>query len=142
MTIRTLRSGVVRSEETAESLYASIDLVCDKIERKMQKVKELAILKGKWPGRGGPKGGEKISEFLEPEMESFDSDQEVFEEPSIVRTKLFNLEAMDPLDAVEKLENLGHDFYVFKNKDDGAVNVLYKRKSYGYGLIIPAEENS
>ena len=42
--------------------YASIDLVCDRLQRRMRKVKEKAIQKGKWAGKGGPKGGQKIDD--------------------------------------------------------------------------------
>ncbi|MCL4407045.1 MAG: sigma 54 modulation/S30EA ribosomal C-terminal domain-containing protein, partial [Thermotogae bacterium] len=32
---------------------------------------------------------------------------------------------------------LGHEFFVFRNVDDGQINVLYKREDGNYGLIIP-----
>jgi putative sigma-54 modulation protein len=48
VTIHTLRNGVVRVEDAEENLYAAIDLVCDKIERKLTRTKEKAIAKGRW----------------------------------------------------------------------------------------------
>ncbi len=42
--------------------YASIDLVCDRLTRKLRKVKDKAIAKGKWQGRGGPKGSSSIKQ--------------------------------------------------------------------------------
>lgn len=42
--------------------YASIDMVCDRLTRKLRKVKEKAISKGKWQGRGGPKGSSSIKQ--------------------------------------------------------------------------------
>jgi len=140
VTVFTLRNGVVRSEVVADSLYASIDLVGDKLERKMQKVKEIAMNKGKWPGRGGGKGGAKITEVEPSVTESLDLDKEVVLEPEIVRTKYFRLEAITPVEAAERLEQLGHDFHVFRDQETGGIQVVYKRKEYGYGLIVPLEE--
>ena len=42
MTIRTVRFGVVRAEETQKDLYAAIDLACDKIARSLRKMKVRA----------------------------------------------------------------------------------------------------
>ena len=140
MTVWTLRNGVVRSEVAADNLYASIDLVCDKLKGKMQKVKEIAMAKGKWPGRGGSKGGVKITEVEPSVTESLDLDKELELEPEIVRTKYFRLEAITPTEAAERLELLGHDFYIFRDQETGGVQVVYKRKERGYGVIIPLEE--
>lgn len=140
VTVWTLRNGVVRSEVSADNLYASIDLVCDKLERKMQKVKEIAMAKGKWPGTGGRKGGAKITEVDPSVTESLDLDKEPELEPEIVRTKYFNLEAITPVEAAERLEMLGHDFHVFRDQETGDVQVVYKRKEHGYGVIIPLKE--
>ena len=51
--------------------YASIDLVCDRLARKLTKVKGKAISKGKWPGRGGPKGGDSIRQDEVSQVNSF-----------------------------------------------------------------------
>ena len=44
---------------------------------------------------------------------------------------------MSPEEAVLQLELIGHDFFVFQNAETGEVNVLYRRKDGGYGLIEP-----
>jgi hypothetical protein len=36
-----------------------------------------------------------------------------------------------------QVEQVGHDFYLFKDKDTKQVRVLYKRKTRGYGVIVP-----
>jgi putative sigma-54 modulation protein len=58
-------------------------------------------------------------------------------EPQIVKTKQFALTAVSPEDAVLQLELVGHDFYVFRNGATAEINVVYRRRDGGYGLIEP-----
>ena len=44
---------------------------------------------------------------------------------------------MTPDEAVLQLELIGHDFFVFQNAETDGVNVLYRRRDGGYGLIEP-----
>ena len=44
---------------------------------------------------------------------------------------------MDQEEAIEQMELLGHDFFVFYNADEGGINVLYRRTDNNYGLLIP-----
>ena len=57
-------------------------------------------------------------------------------EQQIVKTKQFPDKPMSPDEAVLQLELIGHDFFVFRN-ETGEVNVVYRRKDGGYGLIEP-----
>ena len=60
------------------------------------------------------------------------------DEPQIVKTKQFSMKPMTAEEAVLQLELVGHDFFVFQNADSADVNVVYRRKDGGYGLIEPA----
>jgi hypothetical protein len=44
---------------------------------------------------------------------------------------------MNPEEAVLQLELIGHDFFVFRSDDSGEINVIYRRRNGGYGLIEP-----
>lgn len=59
------------------------------------------------------------------------------DDPQIVRTKQFAVKPMTAEEAVLQLELVGHDFFVFRNADSDAINVLYRRDKGGYGLIEP-----
>lgn len=159
ITLYTLRNGIVRAEDVEENMYASIDLVCDRLTRKLRKVKDKAIAKGKWQGRGGPKGSSSIKQ-QEVTVETADeeSDAEFAEEPEpqtplpaqashdspalheVMRTKNFFLKPMTVEAAVEQCDQLGHDFYVFRESSSDQVQVVYKRRTTGYGVIVPVNE--
>ena len=57
--------------------------------------------------------------------------------PRVVKVKRFALEPMFEEDAVARMEELGHNFFVFVNAEDERVNVLYRRRDGDYGLIEP-----
>ncbi|MFN3332443.1 MAG: sigma 54 modulation/S30EA ribosomal C-terminal domain-containing protein, partial [Caldilinea sp.] len=64
---------------------------------------------------------------------------EAEEEPGyIIRRKQFLVEPMEEEEALEQMELLGHDFFVFYNPHTSSVNVIYRRKDGNYGLLIPA----
>ena len=65
----------------------------------------------------------------EPEMPADDT--------PIVKTKQFAVKPMTPDEAVLQLELIGHDFFVFQNAETDGVNVIYRRRDGGYGLIEP-----
>lgn len=55
----------------------------------------------------------------------------------VVRSKYFTMDPMTVEEAMDNIQLVGHQFYVFLNKDSGNVNVLYERNHGGYGVIIP-----
>ena len=57
--------------------------------------------------------------------------------PKIVKTKQFAVKPMSPEEAVLQLELVGHDFFVFRDAESSDVNVVYRRRDGGYGLIEP-----
>jgi putative sigma-54 modulation protein len=91
--------------------------------------------------RAGPTADalEAIAE-LEPLPidEMFDDSDE--ENPRIVRRKSFALHPMSPEEAIEQMELLGHDFYMFFNTEDEVINVVYRRRGQDYGLLQPEFE--
>jgi putative sigma-54 modulation protein len=58
-------------------------------------------------------------------------------ESMIVRTKRFPVKPMDASEAIEQMELLGHDFYLFENIEAKATSLVYRRKDGSYGLLIP-----
>lgn len=132
--------AVVRAEESSDSLYASIDLVADKICRQLRKYKEKR------------RSSEHVSvRSMEVDVSSKDADLQVTElleqrQPQlpkeVVRTKYFAMTPMSAQEALENLQLVDHDFYVFYNSETGEINVMYERNHGGYGLIQPRPAGS
>ena len=55
----------------------------------------------------------------------------------IVKVKRFAIEPMFEEDAVARMEELGHSFFVFVNAENERVSILYRRREGDYGLIEP-----
>lgn len=69
-----------------------------------------------------------------------DSRDEDDESPmDIVKRKRFPVTVMSPLEAARQMDLLGHTFFVFRNGESGDMNVVYRRKDGGYGLLEPQE---
>ncbi|KAI3471266.1 hypothetical protein Pfo_027929 [Paulownia fortunei] len=142
VTLFTKKHGVVRAEEDAESLYGSIDLVSSIIQRKLRKIKERDSDRGRhMKGFDRLKvrepGALTVAEDVEEVPTEGYEQEDIIDE--IVRTKYFDMPPLTVAEAIEQLENVDHDFYGFRNEETGEVNIVYKRKSGGYGLIIPKE---
>jgi len=116
----------LRAEERSTDMYASIDLVVDKLERQIRKHKTK--LNRKIRQSGGSK------EILQPQSSAVSvlDEEEEFE---LVRTKRFTFKPMDVEEAILQMNMLGHSFFVFSNADSKSVNVVYKRSDGKYGLI-------
>jgi putative sigma-54 modulation protein len=58
----------------------------------------------------------------------------------ITRTKVFAVTPMYSDEAIEQMELLGHDFFVFRDADNDEIAVVYRRRDGQYGLLMPRLE--
>ncbi|MCC7526899.1 MAG: ribosome-associated translation inhibitor RaiA [Candidatus Melainabacteria bacterium] len=134
----SLNGAVIRGEESTENMYASIDLVADKIERQLRKYKTRYWHKGnKTKERGEHTAPVDVSPS---EDDDFAVQKEIALEdikPKIVRSKRFPLKPMLPEEACKHMDLLGHDFFMFINSETTQVNTVYHRRDGNYGLIEP-----
>ncbi len=131
LTVRS-RGKILRAEERDQDLFAAIDLVAEKMQRQISRFKDRLY------SRGQVRGAEtvRVPEAVEPVAEA-ELVAEVEPVGSIVRTKTFLVTPMNPEEAIEQMELLGHDFFVFYNSDADSINVLYRLRSGDYGLLQP-----
>ena len=119
---------ILRGEESTGDMYASIDMVVDKLERQLKKYKTR--MNKSLRQRGVRVISEKLA-LTEAEARMED------EAPQVVRTKRFTLKPMSTEEAILQMDLLGHNFFVFSSAENDAVNVVYRRRDGHYGLIEP-----
>ena len=110
--------GVLRAEVSGKNMYELIDQALPKLEKQI--IKHHSKMKDK---------KFKVKDFVG------ETEKTVEPEKQGVRSKAFELTPMTVEDAIEEMELVGHEFYVFLNRATGNVSVLYTRRDGNYGLI-------
>ncbi|GAB4571854.1 MAG: ribosome-associated translation inhibitor RaiA [Anaerolineae bacterium] len=133
LTVRDRRGTILRAEDKSQSdMLAAIDVVLDKMYRRIRSYK----------GKRRRRVGARFAE-LEPELAMAEpvpgepAEEEVEEKIEIVRRKDIDLTPMSEEEAIEQMELLGHDFFVFLNKETNDINVAYLREDGNYGILRP-----
>jgi putative sigma-54 modulation protein len=113
---------IYRAEQSASDKNDALDAAIDKIIRQIRKNKT------------------RLEKRLKDT--AFKQDfQDTVEETDIavLRRKKFILRPMNVEEAILQMNMLGHSFFMFKNADTGAVNVVYRREDSGYAVLEPDE---
>ncbi len=130
----------LRSHAAGPTYQACLDIVIDRIERQAVDFRE----KPRGKARPDAGMGKRIVDDGEPTLSDkaaaaaeTESPDEVARRSRIVKTKRFAIEPMFEEDAVARMEELGHVFFLFVNAETERLCVLYKRNGGDYGLIEP-----
>ncbi|MGO2745859.1 ribosome hibernation-promoting factor, HPF/YfiA family [Microbacterium sp.] len=142
------KGPVVRAEAVDGDKFVALDLAIDKMAEQLRRAKEKRV-----DGRQHPRGAhfEKGTGSLEgidvqpasadvlravatgavpvPEAEEEDYS------PVVIRTKNFDAEWMTVEEAVDRMELVGHDFFLFIDARSDHPSVVYRRKGWDYGVI-------
>ena len=114
---------LIQASEETEEMYSAIDLLIEKIERRVRRYKEKLV---DHKHQGKSEAATAPSAHPEDRI------------PQIIKTKRFDLKPMLPEEAVMQMELLDKDFFIFSNIGSGQISVIYKRKDGNVGLIEPA----
>jgi putative sigma-54 modulation protein len=127
----------IHGKSASEDLYASIDMVVEKIERQVKKFKEK--ITGRRRSNKGTDKQATHSVLSFGEDFANRSEQAAAEEvkPKIVRSGTFPMRPMFSDEAAEQLELFNQDFFVFSNAETNRINVIYRRGDGNFGLIEP-----
>jgi putative sigma-54 modulation protein len=123
---------VIRAQERSENLYASIDLVASKLARQLRRFKERHSDHGH---RTTPTAENDVLLTERPTEDSLLEGKEAQLPSPGVRRKYFAMPAMSLEEARHQLEMIDHDFYLFRDKESGDLQVIYHRNHGGFGVI-------
>lgn len=127
----------LRAEERHHQLLTAVEAASSVLDRQAKRFKERKVLRSE---RRVDKDHRFPLDGAEPEEEPrLPTDAEVIE-GRVVRVKVFPLKPMGEAEAIEQMELLGHDFFLFRDEDRNEVALLYRRDDGDYGMIL--QENA
>lgn len=142
------KGPVVRAEAVDGDKFVALDLAVDKMSEQLRRAKEKRV-----DGRQHPRGahyekGSGSLEGIDVQPASADvlhavatgavpiqNDDEEAYSPVVIRTKSFDAEWMTVEEAVDRMELVGHDFFLFVDVRTDHPSVVYRRKGWDYGVI-------
>jgi len=124
----------LRGQAASTSFKVAADDVIDKLERRTVEHRERP--------RDRRRSEQARYNEAAAEGEIADAAAEGSEKPGVVKVKRFAIEPMFEEDAISRMEELGHAFFVFVNAESERVAVLYRRRDGRYGLIEPVISGS
>lgn len=111
---------MIQAESITEDIYSAIDEVTEKLEKQVKKYKE------------------KMKDFRKTDKKPLaESSAPAETGAGIIKRKKFAMKPMSPEEAVDQMELMDKDFFIFSNSSSGDFNIVYRRKDGDFGLIEP-----
>jgi putative sigma-54 modulation protein len=114
---------LLRAEERGEDLFTAVDRAAEIMNRQIEHYKGKLYDKGR--------GSSPVRSEPDDKLEAAPPSQ------MVIKTKRFAVKPMSAAEAIDQMELLGHDFFLFLNAENERLNLLYRRKDGDYGLIEP-----
>lgn len=154
------RGPAIRAEASADDRFAALDLALDKLEGRLRRVADrrkvhhgnhcppsVAEITATLPGAADSTSRKRPAPAPEraPEEDTYEASDKTYDDivpiemdgegPLIVREKFHKAEPMTIDQALLEMELVGHDFYLFRDKESGLPSVVYNRRGYNYGVL-------
>ncbi|MGW0801750.1 ribosome hibernation-promoting factor, HPF/YfiA family [Nonomuraea sp. NPDC002799] len=154
------RGPAIRAEASADDRLVAFDMALDKLEGRLRRLSDrrkvhhgnhappsVAEITATLPGVAGPAPTAEpaASEQAEPDEEELLRSDQRYDDivpiemdgdgPLVVREKHHKAEPMTIDQALLEMELVGHDFYLFRDKESGQPCVVYNRRGYNYGVL-------
>ncbi|MEV4562691.1 ribosome-associated translation inhibitor RaiA [Nonomuraea sp. NPDC049421] len=155
------RGPAIRAEASADDRFAALDLALDKLEGRLRRLADrrkvhhgnhcppsVAEITRTLPGavEPAPRAQTAVPQQAEAEEdERQEKSDQLYDDivpiemdgdgPLIVREKFHRAEPMTIDQALLEMELVGHDFYLFRDKESGQPCVVYNRRGYNYGVL-------
>lgn len=139
------KGPIVRAEAAAEDKMAALDLALDKMSAQMRRAADRRKVHR---GQHAPESVHQAMSrsaangvlLAEPEVEQIEERQVgpvavTGDGPLVVREKTHNATPITLEQALYEMELVGHDFYLFVDKESEKPSVVYRRRGYDYGVI-------
>jgi ribosomal subunit interface protein len=139
------RGPVVRAEACADSFYAALECAVGKLESRLRRCKDrrqvhygektpVSVARATAGLNEGSRNTERTDQF--DQWAGYAAQEQPAHEPGhVVRTKVHSAEPMTVDDALYRMELVGHDFFLFHDKNTDRPSVVYRRHAFDYGLI-------
>ena len=140
-----VKGPTVRAEACLDDKYAALDLAMDKL---MERLRRAHDKKRVHRGRHAPESVAQATARAVPSLDGVrgehahageTEEQELFgalgNSPIEVREKVHASTPMTLEEAVNEMELIGHDFYLFHDSDTDRPSVVYRRRGWSYGVI-------
>jgi len=132
------KGPVIRAEACAETFYAALDAATLKLEARLRKSHDRRRI------HHGLRTPESAAEFAvslvspngsAPEASVVEPEAPDDTDSLVVRDKTHEAIPMTTPEALHEMELVGHDFFLFADKENGLPSVVYRRHGYDYGVI-------
>jgi putative sigma-54 modulation protein len=130
-----LKRHFVKAHAASTDQVAALDLVIDKVEHQVSRLKERKVDRMHKPRRKRLAAPPPLDDWVEPSPADHAAAGNGAAHAEIIKTKQFTDKPMTVDEAALQMDLLGHDVYLFKDAQTGHASVLYRRRDGHLGLI-------